>query len=107
MLAPEIKLKVRELSARYRISASPIREALSQLAASGFVVTKGKKASASRRSRRKISIDITESRKFIEAEAVRLAIRHADANWEDEIVASYHLFERQVVRFYNGEDRRS
>lgn len=105
-LAPEIKLKVRELTSRYRISASPIREALAQLAASGFVVHHGQKGFRVPPVTVENLIDITESRKVAESEALRLAIRHADAIWEDEIVASYHLFERQVHRFYDGEDRR-
>lgn len=105
-LAPEIKLKVRELTGRYRISASPIREALAQLAASGFVVHHGQKGFRVPPVSIENLTDITDSRKIIEAEALRLAIRHADSNWEDEIVASYHLFERQVHRFYDGDDRR-
>lgn len=105
-LAPEIKLKVRELTGRYQISASPIREALSQLAASGFVVHHGQKGFRVPPITIENLTDITESRKIIEAEALRLAMRHADSAWEDEIVASYHLFERQVNRFYDGEDRR-
>ncbi len=105
VLAPEIKLKVRELSVRYRISASPMREALAQLAASGFVDHQGQKGYRVPPISTENLVDITESRKFIEGEAVRLAIRHADADWEDEIVASFHLFERQVIRFYDGEDR--
>lgn len=106
VLAPEIKLKVRELTGRYRISASPIREALAQLAASGFVVHHGQKGFRVPPISIENLIDITDSRKIIEAEALRLAIRHADSEWEDEIVASYHLFEWQVNRFYDGDDRR-
>jgi DNA-binding GntR family transcriptional regulator len=106
VLAPEIKLKVRELTGRYKISASPIREALSQLAASGFVIHHGQKGFRVPPITIENLIDITESRKIVEAEALRLAIRHANSNWEDEIVASYHVFERQIHRFYDGEDRR-
>jgi GntR family carbon starvation induced transcriptional regulator len=104
-LAPEIKLKVKELTGRYHISASPIREALSQLAASGFVVHHEQKGFRVPPITIENLIDITESRKIIEAEALRLAIRNATSSWEDEIVASYHLFERQVHRFYDGADR--
>lgn len=105
-LVPEIKLKVRELTGRYGISASPMREALAQLAASGYVVHSGQKGFRVPPISIENLIDISESRKIVEAEALRLAIRHADAEWEDEIVASYHLFERQVIRFYDGDDRR-
>jgi len=105
VLAPEIKLKVRELTGRYQISASPIREALAQLAASGFVIHHGQKGFRVPPITVENLIDITESRKIMETEALRLAIRHASSGWEDEIVASYHVFERQVHRFYDGEDR--
>lgn len=105
VLAPEIKLKMRELTGRYKISASPIREALAQLAASGFVIHHGQKGFRVPPVSVENLIDITESRMIIETEALRLAIRHANSNWEDEIVASYHVFERQVHRFYDGEDR--
>ena len=102
----QLTLPAPEGTSRYRISASPIREALAQLAASGFVVHHGQKGFRVPPVTVENLIDITESRKVAESEALRLAIRHADANWEDEIVASYHLFERQVHRFYDGEDRR-
>lgn len=36
-LAPKSKLKIRELSARYGIGASPLREALSRLVPAGLV----------------------------------------------------------------------
>ena len=104
-LPPEIKLKVRELTGRYQISASPIREALAQLAASGFVIHHGQKGFRVPPVSVENLIDITESRKIMETEALRLAIHHAGSSWEDEIVASYHVFERQVHRFYDGEDR--
>jgi hypothetical protein len=35
---------------------------------------------------------------LVEVEAVKLAIVHSDAAWEDEIVASFHLLERMFLR---------
>jgi DNA-binding GntR family transcriptional regulator len=104
-LAPDAKLKMRELIARYGIGASPMREALSQLAASGLVLQQGQKGFRVPPVSTEDLTDITASRQIIEAEALRLAMQHADAAWEDEIVASFHLFERQIVRFYDGKDK--
>jgi GntR family carbon starvation induced transcriptional regulator len=104
-LPPDARLKVRELIARYGIGASPMREALSQLAASGLVLQQGQKGFRVPPVSIEDLADITASRQIIEAEALRLAMQHNDAAWEDEIVASFHLFERQIVRFYDGEDK--
>lgn len=101
-LAPDAKLKIRELTALYGIGASPMREALAQLAASGFVQLQGQKGFRVPPVTAEDLIDITESRRIIEAEALRLAIENANPAWEDEIVASYHLFEREIVRFYDS-----
>ncbi len=42
-LAPDSQLKMRELKSRYGIGASPMREALAQLAAEGFVHQRAQK----------------------------------------------------------------
>lgn len=105
-LPPDSKLKIRDLKALYGIGASPMREALAQLAASGFVELHAQKGFRVPPITADELIDITESRKIIEAEALRLAIENADAAWEDEIVASYHLFEREIMRFYEIGDKR-
>lgn len=106
VLPPASKLKIRELTALYGISASPMREALAQLAASGFVELQGQKGFRVPPVTAEDLIDVTESRKIIEAEALRLAIENADTAWEDEIVTSYHLFEREIIRFYESGDKR-
>ena len=97
-LKPDTKLKLRILKERYGIGASPMREALAQLAAQGLVHQLSQKGfrvpplSAAHLS------DITRSRQLVEIEAVKLAIEHGDAAWEDEIVASFHLLERMFHR---------
>jgi DNA-binding GntR family transcriptional regulator len=97
-LKPDTKLKLRILKERYGIGASPMREALAQLAAQGLVNQLSQKGfrvpplSAAHLS------DITRSRQLVETEAVKLAIEHGDAAWEDEIVASFHLLEHMFHR---------
>jgi len=97
-LAPDTKLKMRELKTRYGFGASPLREALSQLAAQGFV------AQMSQRGFRVPPLeaahldDITRSRQLIEGEAFRLAIEAGDAEWEARIVSAFHVLERETRR---------
>lgn len=105
-LAPEAKLKIRDLKTRYGIGASPMREALAQLAAQGFVRQEAQRGFRVPPVSADELVDITASRQIIESEALRLAVENADTAWEDEIVASYHLFEREIIRFYETGDRR-
>ena len=106
VLAPDAKLKIRELKARYGIGASPMREALARLSANGLVQLRGQRGFRVAPVSHQELIDITATRKLVEAEAIQLAIKNATPAWEDEIVASFHVFERQVARFCDGIDKR-
>jgi GntR family carbon starvation induced transcriptional regulator len=105
-LAPDSQLKMRELKSRYGIGASPMREALAQLAAEGFVHQRAQKGFRVPPVSIEELIDITKTRQFLEGEAVRLAIENASPEWEEEIVASYHVLERAIVLMKSGEKER-
>jgi GntR family transcriptional regulator, carbon starvation induced regulator len=106
VLAPDSQLKMRELKSRYGIGASPMREALAQLAAEGFVHQRAQKGFRVPPVSIEELIDITKTRQFLESEAIRLAIENATPEWEEEIVASYHVLERAIVLLKNGEKER-
>lgn len=102
-LEPDSKLKLRVLKERYGIGGSPMREALAQLAAQGLVHQLSQKGFRVPPLSAAHLVDITRSRQLVEAEAVKLAIEHGQADWEDEIVASYHLLERLYHRLRGTE----
>jgi GntR family carbon starvation induced transcriptional regulator len=104
-LKPDSKLKLRILKERYGIGASPMREALAQLAAQGLVHQLSQKGFRVPPLSAAHLTDITRSRQLVEIEAVKLAIEHGDAAWEDEIVASFHLLERMFRRLLNATTR--
>jgi DNA-binding GntR family transcriptional regulator len=97
-LEPDSKLKIRVLKERYGIGSSPMREALAQLAAQGLVHQSSQKGFRVPPLSAAHLVDITRSRQLVEVEAVKLAIAHGDAGWEDEIVTSFHLLERMFMR---------
>ncbi len=97
-LPPARWLKMRELEARYGLGATPLREALVGLAAKGFVVAEGQKGFRVPPVDREDLLDLTSTRQVVEGEALRLALKHGDAAWEDEIVASFHLLKRELER---------
>lgn len=97
-LVPAARLRLRDLTARFGYGATPLREALSRLAAEGFVVFEGQKGFSVPPVTRAHLLDITRSRQIVEPEALRLAMEHGDAAWEDEIVSSLSLMRREVER---------
>ncbi len=106
VLAPDSQLKMRELKSRYGIGASPMREALAQLAAEGFVHQRAQKGFRVPPVSIEELVDITRTRQIAESEAIRLAIEHATPTWEEEIVASFHVLERAITLTKAGKKDR-
>lgn len=103
-LPPLARLRLRDLSARYGIGATPLREALARLAAEGLVVLEGQKGFSVPPVTRAHLLDITRSRQVVEAEAMRLAMAAGDAAWEEEIVAARSLLRHAVERREPGSE---
>jgi DNA-binding GntR family transcriptional regulator len=103
-LLPEARLRLRDLSARYGLGATPLREALARLAAEGLVVLEGQKGCSVPPITRAHLMDITRSRQLMEPEALRLAMETGDAAWEDEIVASLSLLRHEIGRRDPGSE---
>ncbi len=97
-LRPAERLRLRALSERFGIGATPLREALSRLAAEGFVVAEGQRGFSVPPVTRAHLADITASRQIAEIEALKLAMRHGDAAWEDGIVSTLALLGAEVHR---------
>jgi DNA-binding GntR family transcriptional regulator len=97
-LPPEARLRLRELSARYGLGATPLREALARLAAEGLVRLEGQKGFSVPPVTRAHLQDITRSRQIAEAEALRLAMAEGGAEWEDGIVAALSVLGREISR---------
>ena len=102
VLAADQPLRMADLSARYDMGFSPLREALSRLQVERLVV-----AEALRGFRvAPLSIDemqdAVSTRILIESDALRLAILHGDDDWSAGIVASLYALKLQVDRAANG-----
>lgn len=97
-LPPEARLRLRDLTAKYGLGATPLREALARLAAEGLVVLEGQKGFSVPPVTRAHLDDITRSRQIAEPEALRLAMAGGDAAWEDGIVAALSLLRHEIGR---------
>ena len=89
-LSPASKLKIEPLRTEYRVGATPIREALSRLSSSGFVVSEGQRGFKVAPVSAQDLADITEMRILLELKALRKSILTGDDQWEAQVVASYY-----------------
>ncbi len=103
-LAPASRLKVTDLSLTYGIGATPIREALLQLAATGFVEAEGQKGFRVPETTLEELTDIVRTRRVLEAEALRLAIRHGGPAWEAGITSAFAAFRARLEACQSADD---
>jgi DNA-binding GntR family transcriptional regulator len=107
VLAPDSRLGIAETSARYGVGATPLREALSRLAARGLVNAIGKRGFRVQSISREDLADIVRVRSVLEREAIRLSITAGDGAWEGTIVGALHQLKRYIDEnpkgFHEGE----
>jgi GntR family transcriptional regulator, carbon starvation induced regulator len=101
-LAPNARLGIAEMAARYGVGATPLREALSRLAARGLVNAIGKRGFRVQSISRDDLADIVRIRSVLEREAIRLSIAAGDGAWEGEIVGALHQLKRYIAENPKG-----
>jgi GntR family transcriptional regulator, carbon starvation induced regulator len=95
---PGAKLRTEELRARYNISGSTMREALTRLLGEALVTSEGQRGFRVAPASIDDFQDLTEVRKLLETEALRQAIAHGDEGWESQIVATYYRLSKVEER---------
>jgi len=85
-LKPGVKLKIEQLREEYEVGATPVREALSFLAADGLVVREDQKGFRVAEVSADEFEDLLAVRCMIEERALRLAISRGGRRWEEGIV---------------------
>lgn len=91
---PGEKLKIERLQRDYGLSSSPLREALNRLVMEGLV------SSDDRRGFRAATVsivdlrEVTRLRLLLDCEALDMAMRSGDGNWEARIVGALHWLVR-------------
>ncbi|MDU9393252.1 GntR family transcriptional regulator [Pseudomonas japonica] len=96
-LAPGSRLRLKELAEHYEAGVIPLREALSRLAASGFVTAEDQKGFSVGRISADEILDITHTRQLIECQALRESIRNGDLEWESQLIAAHHRLDRLAI----------
>jgi DNA-binding GntR family transcriptional regulator len=97
-LEPGAKLRTEELRARYDVSGSTIREALTRLLGEALVTSEGQRGFRVAPATLEDFRDLTEVRKLIETEALRQAIAVGGEAWEADIVAAFYKLSKTEER---------
>src|SRR5271166_5471253 len=97
-LEPGAKLRTEELRARYDVSGSTIREALTRLLGEALVTAEGQRGFRVAPASIDDFRDLTEVRKLIETEALRQSIVAGDENWESQVVAAFYRLSKVEER---------
>lgn len=89
-IAPGERLNLGELKARFGISFSPLREALTRLAAEGLVVAEGQRGFHVAPVSEENLEELIRLRCMAETMALRESIRLGDDRWEEVLVAAHY-----------------
>jgi DNA-binding GntR family transcriptional regulator len=97
VLHPSQKLKMVELTERFGVSQSVVREALTRLTEQGLLVATPQRGFRVRDLSVEDIAELTETRVQVESLALRLAVQRGDLQWETGVLAAHHRLERTPV----------
>ena len=93
-LAPRQRLRLEELGASYRVSLSPVREALLRLMGERLVVGEDQRGFAVAETSLANLDEVMALRMLLEPHALRLAMASGGIDWEERLVALAHRLRR-------------
>jgi GntR family carbon starvation induced transcriptional regulator len=102
VLVPGQRLRANELTARYGVSATPLREALQRLAAENLVAIDPRLGAAVAEISSPDLRDIYWLRELLEGLALERSIERADAAWEGRVTAAWERFAAQASNVQSG-----
>src|SRR6202167_4756462 len=101
-LHPGQKLKMVELTDRFGVSQSVIREALTRLTEQDLLIASPQRGFRVRDLSIEDIAELTETRIQVESVALRLAVERGDLQWETGILAAHHRLDRTPVTRDDG-----
>jgi len=100
---PGARLKLAELTQRFGVSQSVVREALTRLAEQGLLVANPQRGFSVRELSVADLADLAQVRVQLESLAFGQAVRNGDVAWETAVVATHHTLERTPTVLPDGQ----
>jgi DNA-binding GntR family transcriptional regulator len=101
-LHPGQKLKMVDLTDRFGVSQSVVRESLTRLTEQGLLIATPQRGFRVRDLSIEDIAELTETRIQVESLALRLAVERGDLQWETGILAAHHRLDRTPVTLDDG-----
>jgi len=99
---PGGKLRLEALKSEFVVSWSPIREALSRLAAEGLVQAEEQRGYRVAPVSRSQLAEVIRLRTLLESMALQASIEHGDDAWEADVLAAHHRLSKLENRRYGS-----
>ena len=93
-LRPNERLRINNLSDRYGVGPTAIREALSRLVSEGMVDSEDQRGFCVPPVSKDELLDLTQARVDIESLAMDYAVQRGDLGWESNLLSAYHRLSR-------------
>jgi len=95
---PGQQLRLNQLSQQFHVSLSPLREALSRLAAEGLVIAQDQRGYQAAPVSVRNHQEITELRTMLEPHALRISMQQGGEDWEVAMLAAHHRLQQVEKR---------
>ncbi|MDH2234736.1 GntR family transcriptional regulator [Pigmentiphaga sp. GD03639] len=95
---PGQQLRLNQLSQQFNVSLSPLREALSRLAAEGLVIAQDQRGYQAAPVSVRNHQEITELRTMLEPHALRISMQQGGEDWEVAVLAAHHRLQQVEKR---------
>ena len=96
--APGQQLRLNQLSQQFHVSLSPLREALSRLAAEGLVIAQDQRGYQAAPVSMRNHQEITDLRTMLEPHALRVSMQQGGEDWEVAVLAAHHRLQQVEKR---------
>lgn len=103
-LKPDQRLRLEEIRSLYNIGVTPLREALTRLAANNLVVIEDQRGFRVAAASLEDMSDVAYTRQHIESYLLSESIANGDDAWESEVRASFERLRRASVLSTQGAD---
>lgn len=105
-LPPGEKLRIENLQERYKVGASPIREALNRLTSVRLVEQVERRGFRVATLSGEDLLDLIRARRLLNEVVVRESLLHGDDDWEEKLVFAYHRMWRCPMTVPSGQTNR-
>lgn len=100
---PASRLRMDDLTNRFEVGFSPIREALCRLLGEGFVELEPNRGFRVAPLSKEDLLDIALTRSTVELAALRLSIERGDDAWESALMSAMHQYRRKSIDPFASE----